>query len=151
MNNNQAGQVFLTALYHSHRHPPHAHAVRYRIHTSSWVFFVAEPPLCQPLRVLRPIVFLTVLYHSHRHPPHAHAARYRIHTRSWFFSQPNRASASPTTYSVSDSIVAFTPTPTPRSRCSISHTHKFMGFFRSRTDLAAASVSRPIVFLTVSL
>ena len=33
------------------------------------------------------------------------------------------ASASPTTYSVSDSIVAFTPAPTPRSRCSLSHTH----------------------------
>jgi hypothetical protein len=51
------------------------------------------------------------------------------------------ASAIPTTYSVSDSIVAFTPTPTPRSHCSLSHTHKFIGFFHNRTALVAASVN----------
>ncbi len=45
---------------------------------------------------------------------------------------------SPTTYSVSDSIVAFTLTPTPRSRYLLSHPHKFMGF-RNRTTLPAAS------------
>ncbi len=38
------------------------------------------------------------------------------------------ASASPMTCSVSDIIVAFTPAPTPRSRCSLSHAHKFRGF-----------------------
>jgi hypothetical protein len=43
-----------------------------------------------------------------------------------FFSQPNALSAppaSPTTYSVSDSIVAFTPAHTPCSRSLLSHTH----------------------------
>ena len=34
-----------------------------------------------------------------------------------------------------------TPAPTPRSRSSLSHARKFMGFFRNRTDLAAASAS----------
>ena len=51
------------------------------------------------------------------------------------------ASASPTTYSVSDSIVAFTPAPTPRSRCSLSQAHKFMVLFRKRTALRASSAS----------
>ena len=47
----------------------------------------------------------------------------------------------PTTYSVSDIIVTFTPAPTPHSRWSISYTHKFMGFFFKRTTLQTASVS----------
>ena len=50
-------------------------------------------------------------------------------------------SVRPTTHSVSDSIVAFTPAPTPRSHWSLSHTHKFMGFFCNRTSLRTSSAS----------
>ena len=57
------------------------------------------------------------------------------HTALW------AASASPTTYSVSDSIVAFTPAPTPRSRCSLSHAHKFMVFFSQTYRPLTASVN----------
>jgi hypothetical protein len=51
----------------------------------------------------------------------------------------------PTTYSVSDCIVAFTPAPTPCSRFSLSHAHKFMGFFRNRTALVSAA-TRPTTY-----
>ena len=51
------------------------------------------------------------------------------------------ASASPTTYSVSDSIVAFTPAPTPRSRCSLLNAHNFMGFCCNLSALRAASAN----------
>ena len=43
-------------------------------------------------------------------------------------------SPNPTTCSVSDIIVGFTPTPNPHSHCSLSDTQKFMGFFRNRTS-----------------
>jgi hypothetical protein len=66
--------------------------------------------------------------HSHRHPPHAHAPRYRMHTAKRLRKNPTTrdlctASTTPTIYSVSDSIVSFTPAPTPRSQSSLSHTH----------------------------
>ena len=62
------------------------------------------------------------------------------HTHKFMVFFRNRTSlpavsANPTTYSVSDTIVAFTPAPTPHSHSSLSHTHKFMGFFRNRTTL----------------
>ncbi len=52
-----------------------------------------------------------------------------------------RTQNNPTTYSVSDSIVSFTPAPTPHSHCSISDTHKFMGFFHNRTTLRTSSAT----------
>jgi hypothetical protein len=48
------------------------------------------------------------------------------------------AYASLMTYSVSDSIVAFTPAPTPSSRSSLSHAHRFMVFFHNRNFVLAA-------------
>ena len=49
-------------------------------------------------------------------------------------------SVRPTTYRVSDSLVVFTPVPTPHSRSSLSHPHKFMGFFpNNRTVLRGGS------------
>ena len=41
--------------------PPHAHAARYRMHTSSGFFFATVPPFGHLLQALRPIVFLTAL------------------------------------------------------------------------------------------
>ena len=61
-----------------------------------------------------------------------------------FFRNPTSLwspSESPTTYSVSDIIVPFTPAHTPRSRYALSHAHKFMGFFRNPTDLWAVSTT----------
>jgi hypothetical protein len=51
----------------------------------------------------------------------------------------------PTTCRVANIIVEFTPAPTtPRSRSSLSHTHKFMGFFRNRiTVLTVPTCSSP--------
>jgi len=42
---------------------------------------------------------------------------------TWVFHTLPTDSVSPTTYSVSDNIVAFTPAPTPWSRSSLSHEH----------------------------
>ena len=65
--------------------------------------------------------------HSHWHPPHTHDPRYRIHTSSLVFlhnrTDLTTTSVSPTTYSVSDIIVAFTLAPTPHSRFIHTPTH----------------------------
>jgi hypothetical protein len=53
-------------------------------------------------------------------------------------------SARPIHYSTSDSRIAFTPAPTPCSRSSLSHAHRFMGFFRNRNFALAADSARPI-------
>ena len=92
----------------------------------------------------------TSLEHTHPMSTSSHSSPWTrwslLHTHKFrvFCRNPTvlwSASAGPTTYSVSDSIVTFTPAPTPRSHCSLSHAHKFMGFFRNPASLWSASAS----------
>ncbi len=86
----------------------------------------------------------TSLEHTHPMTMSSHSSpcsRYSLsYTHKFMVFFRNRTvlpvtSAIPTTFSVSDNIVAFTPSPTPHSRCSLTHTHKFMGFLRNRTTM----------------
>ena len=81
---------------------------------------------------LVPSAPVTSLEHTHPMPtssrssPCSRCSLSHAHKFMGFFRNRTAlasASAIPTTYSVSDNIVAFTLTPTPRSRCSVSHTH----------------------------
>ena len=97
---------------------------------------------------LVPSAQVTSLEHTHpmstssRSSPCSHYSLSHEHKFRDFFRNRTALrgpSASPTTCSVSDNIVSFTPVPTPRSLYSLSHTHKFRVFFRNRTTLGAAS------------
>ncbi len=97
---------------------------------------------------------VTSLGHTHPLPTSSRSSpysRYSLsHAHKFMGLFHNRttlpvASVSPTTYSVSDIIVTFTPAPTPHSRFSSSNTHKFMFFFRNRTSLRAVS-ARPTTY-----
>jgi hypothetical protein len=63
-----------------------------------------------------------------------------FHNRNTFTS----TSVTPTIYSVSDNILSVTPTPTPSSRSSLSHPHKFMGFFGQPKHPLSPSVTPTI-------
>jgi hypothetical protein len=61
------------------------------------------------------------------------------------------ASATPTIYSVSDSIVSFTPVLTPCSRSSLSYSQKVMRFFRNQNTLTLPSEDPTIYSVSDSL
>ena len=83
---------------------------------------------------------------------HAHSARYRMHTSSWVFfaNVPpfGAAPASPTTYSVSDIIVAFTRAPTPRSPSSALSTHNIHTPTLPTSTLLTFTCTQVLWFLT---
>ena len=119
------------------------------MHTSSGFFFATEPPFgadsASPTTysVSDRIVAFTPAP-TPRSPFSVLTTTYtQVHTvfRNRTSHKVRAASARPTIYSVSDNIEAFTPAPTPRSRCSLSHTHKFRFFFRNRTTLWTDSAS----------